>query len=77
MCRSSADLIITREIAALWAHVSTYENFRQNLDMVATKVNENPHMVQKVNFKDVQDRYKRLQEVFDSDDARKATSPVW
>ena len=64
------DLIMVREVAAQRAHVATYGAVRQNFEQVATKVNSNPHMTQKVTWKAVQDRYKRLQDDFDADDAR-------
>lgn len=67
---SSEDLIIVREVSALRAHVAAYGTVRQTFESVAQKVYENPHMTQKVTWKSVQDRYKRLQEDFDSDDAR-------
>lgn len=67
------DLIIVREVAALRAHVAGYGNVKQSFESVAQRVNQNPHMMQKVNWKAVQDRYKRLQEDFDADDRRNSS----
>ena len=67
---SQEDLIIVREVAALRAHIAGYGNVKQSFETVACKVNQNPHMSQKVNWKAVQDGYKRLQDEFDGDDRR-------
>ena len=64
------DLIIIREVAALGAHVASYGKVRQTFEKVAVGVNRNPHMSEKVSWKSVQDRYKRLQDDFDQEDAR-------
>lgn len=67
---ASEDLIITREVVSLRANVAAYETVRQTFENVALRVNQNPHMAQTVNWKSVQDRYKRLQYDFDREDLR-------
>ena len=54
----------------LGGHVASYGKVRQTFEKVAVRVNQNPHMSQKVSWKSVQDRYKRLQDDFDQEDAR-------
>jgi len=44
-----------------------YGFVRQKFEKVAQRCNDNPSMPEKVNWKGVQDRYKRLQEWFDKD----------
>lgn len=67
---ASEDLIIVREASVLRPHVAPYGSVRQTFGNVAARVNQNPHMTQKVTRKSVQDRYKRSQDDFDSYDIR-------
>lgn len=64
------DLIIVREVAAARAHIAGFGETRRKFENVAANVNENPSMNQKVTWKSVQDRYKRLQADFDKSDKR-------
>lgn len=64
------DLIIARDVAYLRAQIAAYGMVRQTSEKVATKVNRNPHMCQKLTKKSVRDQYKRLREEFYCDDLR-------
>lgn len=48
-------LTIAREVAALHAHVASYGSVKQLFESVASRVHKNPHMLQKVTWKYVQD----------------------
>lgn len=64
------DLIVVIGVSALRGHVAAYGRVRQTFEMLASKVNQNPQMTQRVAWKSEQDRYKRLQDEFDSNDKR-------
>lgn len=71
------DLIIVREVAASKGHIAAFGSTRKRFAAAAQAVNDNTAMRTSVTWKSVQDRYKRLQEVFDREDnANKVLSGV-
>ena len=62
------DLVIVREVAAAGAHIATYGNTRALFEKATDICNDNVVMVSVVSWKQVQDRYTRLQASFDRED---------
>ena len=62
------DLILVREVAASSAHLAAFGETRATFGQAAAKVNENEAMKEKVTWKSVRDRYKKIQEKFDKRD---------
>ena len=62
------DLVIVWKVAAAGAHIATYENTRALLERAADKCNDKVGMVSVLSWKQVQDRYTRLQASFDRED---------
>jgi len=69
------DLILMREVAAARAHVAGFGEKRARFTIAAGKCNENPNLREKVSWKSVQDRYKRLESTYSKADnwRKKAT----
>lgn len=57
------------EVAAAKAHIDTYENIFKCFEVVADVVTDNVRIQQKF-LASTQDRYKRLQALFDKSDKR-------
>ena len=61
-------LIFVREVAAASAHYAAFGETRAKFEQGAAKVNEKETVKEKVTWKSVPDRYKRIQEKFDKRD---------
>ena len=59
------DLLLVREVAAASAHLAAVVETRAKSEQTAAGVNGNEIMKEKVTWKSVRDRYKRIQEKFD------------
>ena len=59
------DLVIVRDVAATSAHLAAFGETRGIFQEAAGKVNANATMHEKVSWKSVCDRYKRIQDQFD------------
>lgn len=66
---------MVREVAAVRSFVAKYCETYALFEKIANKANQNPHIRQKVTLKAAQDNSKRLQEDFDTQDARKQNLP--
>lgn len=64
------DLIITKEVVAIKAHVASYGTVSRSFEEAPEKANANPGMKEPVTAKCAQDRYKRLRFLFDRSDNR-------
>lgn len=62
------DIAIVREVAAAEAHLSSYGETRRRFNLVAEKLKDCPLFEQTPSWKQIQDRYKRLQDQYDSQD---------
>lgn len=69
---AAQDLVIAREVAAANAHTSHYGDTRKRFETAASRVTENPLFQGTITWKTVQDRYKRLQEQYDTNDTANA-----
>ena len=62
------DLVIVRDAAASRAHLVVFGEFGKRFEIASDKINRNEAVTQKVTWKSVRDRYRRLQNAFDRDD---------
>ena len=63
------DLIIAREVSASKAHIASFGTKRERFAVAAERANANPAMKTSVSSKSIQDRYVKLQTLFDRGDA--------
>jgi hypothetical protein len=63
------DLIIVREVSASKAHIASFGTKRELFAVAAERANANPAMKTSVSSKSIQDRYVKLQTLFDRGDA--------
>jgi len=62
------DIAIVREVAAAEAHIAGFGETRKRFEKAAGLLGENPLFTTKISWKQVQDRYRRLQEQYNSHD---------
>lgn len=73
MYSDEQEVVIVRELAAAEAHISAFGETRKRFEIAAITLNENQLFVSKIYWKQVQDRYKRLQyqyNAYDSENQR-------
>jgi hypothetical protein len=66
---AAEDMIIAREVAAAKAHIASFGTKRERLAAAAERANANPTMKTAVTSKSIQDRYVKLQKIYDRGDA--------
>lgn len=66
------DITILREVAAAKAHIAPQGQTKERFEIAAVKINQGGRVGEKVGWKTVQDRYKRLQCRFDEQDKKEA-----
>jgi hypothetical protein len=66
---ANEDLIIAREVSALKAHIASFVTKRERFAAAAERAHENPEMRTNVTSKSIQDRYVKLQALYERGDA--------
>jgi hypothetical protein len=70
------DLIIAREVSASKAHIASFGTKGKRFAAAAERANANPEMRTNVTSKSIQDRYVKLQALYERDDAAPRTMSV-